>query len=156
MQLSPNFSLNEMIRSNTASRLGISNMPDPSGILRLVAVCTNILEPVRAHFGKPVRVNSGYRSLELNAHVPGSAKRSQHTLCEAADYEIDGVSNVEIAKWVRDNLKFDQLILEAHTPGIANSGWVHTSWTDRHPARGLVETMTPSRSGPFYSTGIRT
>ena len=128
LKLSKNFSLYELTHSNTGEARKIYNLPDEAGIERLRQVCEHILQPVRDHFGKPVRVNSGYRSLALNAAIKG-AKSSQHMKCEAADYEIDGMSNRELAHWVADNLQFDQIILEFHNnPKDPNSGWVHTSY----------------------------
>ena len=128
LMLSPNFSLYEMTYSPTAEARKIYNLPDEAGIERLRQVCLNILQPVRDYFKKPVLVNSGYRSLALNAAVKG-AKSSQHLKCEAADYEIMGLNNRELAHWVAKNLLFDQLILEFHNnPKDPNSGWVHTSY----------------------------
>jgi len=127
MNLSPHFTLAEMTRSDTAQRRQIRNVPDAAGIAKLKRVCETILEPVRAHFGKPVTVNSGYRSPALNRVIPGSSDTSQHTKCEAVDFEIPGFSNYEVAKWCRDNLTFGQLILEFYTPGQPSSGWVHCS-----------------------------
>lgn len=128
LMLSKNFSLYELTHSNTAVARKIYNLPDEAGIERLRQVCEHILQPVRDHFGKPVRVNSGYRSLALNTAIKG-AKSSQHMKCEAADYEIDGMSNRDLAHWVAANLQFDQVILEFHNnSNDPNSGWVHTSY----------------------------
>lgn len=127
MQLSDHFVLGELIRSDSAARRGIDNRPDDDGVDKLRALCANILEPVRARFGRPVTVNSGYRCPALNRAIGGSS-RSQHMLCEAVDFEVSGVANWEVAAWVRDNLAFDQLILEAYTAGRPDSGWVHASW----------------------------
>lgn len=126
-RLSAHFVLNEMIRSQTAARKGINNTPPDEVIPKLRDICVQILEPVRRHFGAPIRPNSGYRSPELNNAVGGSA-RSQHPLGEAVDFEIAGVSNYDLAAWIKDNLVFDQLILECYTPGVLHSGWVHVSY----------------------------
>jgi len=127
MNLSPHFTLAELTRSETAQRYQIDNTPDAAGIAKLQRVAETILEPVRKHFGKPVMVNSGYRSVSVNRRVPGSSNTSQHTLCEAVDFEVPGVSNFEVAKWCRDNLTFGQLILEFVNPAVPGSGWVHCS-----------------------------
>jgi hypothetical protein len=82
---------------------------------------------VRDHFGKSVVVTSGYRSPEVNAAVGGS-KTSDHCKGQAADIEIPGVPNAELAEWIRDNLDFTQVILEFYTQGIPDSGWVHVSY----------------------------
>jgi zinc D-Ala-D-Ala carboxypeptidase len=86
-----------------------------------------VLQPIRDHFNKSVTVNSGYRSPEVNAAVGGS-KTSDHCKGQAADIEIAGVPNAELAEWIRDNLAFTQVILEFYTQGIPDSGWVHVSY----------------------------
>ena len=125
-RLSPHFTLGELIRSETAERKGIDNTPPPEIIPKLQRLCEEILEPVRENYGVPFRPNSGYRSEALNREIGGSP-RSQHCLGEAVDIEIAGVSNYDLAKWIRDNLAFDQLILECYHRGVPNSGWVHVS-----------------------------
>lgn len=125
--LSPHFSLAELTKSQTAIRKGIPNVPGPAAVVRLRALCGAVLEPVRAHFGRPLIVGSGYRSPRLNRAIGGAAG-SQHCRGEAADIEIAGVPNGDIAAWIRDHLAFDQLILEAYTPGEPASGWVHVSY----------------------------
>lgn len=152
MQLSPHFTLDEMTRSATARAIGDPNQPDAAATACLQTLCGQVLEPVRAHFGRPVRINSGYRSLRTNRAV-GSGDSSQHRRGEAADIEIAGISNAEVAVWIRDNLTFDQLILESYTRGVPGSGWVHVSYrADR--LRKSVLTMTMAPHGPVYSSGI--
>lgn len=117
-----------MTFSDTAIRKNIDNTPGLEEAINLTNVCNNILQPVRDHFGKSVRINSGYRSVELCLAV-GSSAKSQHAKGEAADFEINGVSNYDLAKWVYNNLDYDQLILEYFDPkGDPNSGWVHCSY----------------------------
>lgn len=125
-KLSPHFTLGELIRSNTAERKGIDNRPPPELSDKLRRLCVEILEPVREHFGTPFRPNSGYRSPELNKAIGGSPT-SQHCKAEAVDIEIAGVSNYELARWISENLVFDQLILECYRRGEPSSGWVHVS-----------------------------
>ncbi|MFA5490842.1 MAG: D-Ala-D-Ala carboxypeptidase family metallohydrolase [Candidimonas sp.] len=128
MKLSANFTLEEMIRSQTASRLGIDNMPRENEIIEnLRRLCVNVLQPLRSHFGYPVIVSSGYRSLRLNRAI-GSKDSSQHIKGQAADFEVVGMDNYDIACWIRDNLDYDQLILEMYRPNEPRSGWVHCSW----------------------------
>jgi hypothetical protein len=130
MQLSPHFKLNEFTKSDTAIRKRIDNTPGPVHAANLKKVCEKILEPVRNHFGKPVRINSGYRGPALNAAVGGSSK-SQHCNGQAVDFEIDGLPNPELAKWVSENCEFDQIILEFYDPKEGpNSGWVHASYAE--------------------------
>jgi putative chitinase len=127
MQLSEHFNLKEFTKSETAIRKRIDNTPNAAHAENLKNVCEKILEPVRKHFGKPVRINSGYRGPALNAAVGGSSK-SQHCNGEAVDFEIDGLPNPELAKWVSENCDFDQIILEFYDPKEGpNSGWVHAS-----------------------------
>lgn len=130
MQLTEHFKLNEFTKSETAMRKRIDNTPGPVHASNLQKVCEKILEPVRNHFGKPVRINSGYRGPALNAAVGGSSK-SQHCNGEAVDFEIDGLPNPELAKWVSENCDFDQIILEFYDPKEGpNSGWVHASYSE--------------------------
>ena len=119
MQLSEHFKLNEFTKSETAIRKRIDNTPGPAHASNLQKVCEKILEPVRNHFQKPVRINSGYRGPALNSAVGGSSK-SQHCNGEAVDFEIDGLANPELAKWVAANCDFDQIILEF-------DAWTHIS-----------------------------
>lgn len=128
MKLEKNFSLKEMTFSDTAIRKGIDNTPKIEEIVNLTVLCCHILQPVRDHFGKSVNINSGFRSVELCEAV-GSSAKSQHTKGEAADFEIYGLSNLELATWIYENLEYDQMILEFHDPeGDPNSGWVHCSY----------------------------
>ena len=125
MRLSKHFTLEEMCKSQTAVRKGIDNTPGSGEVKNLENVCYEILEPVRNKFDKPVTITSGYRS-EALCEAIGSKKTSQHAKGQAADFEVPGISNMELAKWIQENLEFDQLILECFTGG--NSGWVHCSY----------------------------
>jgi zinc D-Ala-D-Ala carboxypeptidase len=127
MQLTKNFSLHELTKSETALRMGYDNTPGPAETEALRLLCEKVLQPVRDHYGKGVKVNSGYRSPESNAAVGGS-KTSDHCKGMAADIEIPGVANAELAQWIMDNLEYTQLILEFYTPGIPDSGWCHISY----------------------------
>jgi len=127
MNLSKNFTLSEMTKSETALRHDMDNTPGEKEIGNLKLLCEKVLQPIRDHYGKGVKVNSGFRHPEVNAKVGGS-KTSDHCLGQAADIEIPGVANAELAEWIKDNLEFRQLILEFYTPGIPDSGWVHVSY----------------------------
>ena len=127
MRLSTNFTLKELIKSQTAERKGINNNPNEDNIENLQRLCEHILQPVRDHYGKVVSVSSGFRSPELCVAI-GSSVNSQHASGQAADFEIYGVSNKELADYIADNLDFDQLILEYWKPEEPNSGWVHCSY----------------------------
>jgi hypothetical protein len=126
MNLSRNFTLSELTKSDTAIRKGINNNPNAEQIEKLKALCENILQPVRDHFGR-VKVTSGFRSVDLCVAI-GSSVNSQHAKAEAADFEVIGTSNAELADWIYSNLEPDQLILEFFEPSEPNSGWIHCSW----------------------------
>jgi hypothetical protein len=136
MKLTRNFSLLELTKSDTAIRKGIDNNPNADQIEKLKALCENILQPVRDHFGR-VKVTSGFRSVELCEAI-GSSARSQHARAEAADFEVVGVDNAELFDWIKDNLTPDQLILEFYTPGEPNSGWIHCSWVSGTPRASFL------------------
>ena len=130
MKLTQNFSLNELTKSQTAERKGIDNTPSTEHQENLKSLCEMILQPIRDHFGQVVSVSSGYRSPELCTAI-GSKITSQHARGEAADFEIFGVSNKELADYIDQNLDYDQLILEYWKgDNEPNSGWVHCSYTD--------------------------
>ena len=133
MQLTRNFSLSELIKSDTAIRLGISNNPNQDQIEKLKLLCENILQPVRDHFGR-VTVTSCFRTAELCLKI-GSSINSQHCKAEAVDFEVIGVANAEVSDWIHKTLDYDQLILEYWTPEEKNSGWVHCSYVQENPRK---------------------
>ena len=126
MKLSEHFSLQEMTKSQTAVRMGIDNAPDDEQLQCLTDLCRNVLDHVRSEFG-PLTPSSGFRSPALCEAI-GSKPTSQHAKGEAADFEVMGVDNMELAKWIAHNLVFDQLILEYYKEDEPNSGWVHCSY----------------------------
>jgi hypothetical protein len=129
MNLSKSFTLNELTKSQEATRLGIDNTPNEEHILNLKLLCENILQPIRDFYGMPLSVSSGYRSAALCEAI-GSSSKSQHTKGQAADFEIFGVHNKELSDWIVQNLDYDQCILEFWNPNDPNSGWVHCSYND--------------------------
>ena len=137
MQLSNNFSLAELTKSQTATRKGIDNTPSDTHIQNLIHLAESVLQPVREHFGKPVMISSGYRSPALCEAI-GSSTKSQHARGEAADFEIPGVDNKELATWISKNTTFDQLILEFYYEGDPNSGWVHCSAVTEGPRKQVL------------------
>ena len=131
----------------------IRDRPDSAQTLvNLVNVANHILQPVRDQFG-PIRVNSGYRGLPLNKAVGGS-KTSQHCKGEAADFESSRIGNYKLACWCRDNLEFDQLILEFYTQGEPSSGWVHCSYRTDGQNRGKINTALRIKGKTVYKTGL--
>ncbi len=133
MKLSEHLELSEVIRSESAKRNGISNMPTPEHIENFKILATKVFEPIREHFGVPIRISSGYRSAELNKCIGGSAT-SQHSTGEAIDIDQDGttISNKQVFDYIKDNLAFDQLINEF------NYAWVHVSYKANGKQRGEI------------------
>lgn len=153
-QLSQHFGRAEFEHSDTGSAHGIANHMGALELAAARSLCLNVLEPIRAHFGRPMTLNSGYRCRQLNLLV-GSKPGSQHERGEAADIEIAGVTNAELALWIQHgDLDWDQLILEAYRPGVAGSGWVHVSRSSARRQRRQALTMTMGSHGPTYSNGI--
>ena len=136
MKLSRNFTLQELIKSDTAIRKGIENNPNADQVEKLKNLCETILQPVRDHFGR-VKVTSGFRSEQLCVAI-GSSINSQHAKAEAADFEVVGVDNAELAAWIYKNLEFDHLILEYYKVGEPNSGWIHCSICDKDPRKQFL------------------
>ena len=131
-QVSKNFQLYELTRSELAQRLRIDNAFASASELRAaVNLCREVLQPLRDKFGR-FSPNSVYRCQALERALkkkPASWKSpSQHCVGEAADVEIPGMATLELARWVERHLKFDQLICECYDPRQGpNSGWVHIS-----------------------------
>jgi uncharacterized protein YcbK (DUF882 family) len=152
MKLTANFSLEELTKSDTGLRLGLDNTPDDTQLANLVALCECVLQPVRDHFGKGVKVNSGLRTLAVNRAI-GSKDTSDHTKGMAADIEIPGVANAELAQWIVNNLEFRQVILEFYTPGIPDSGWVHVSYNPGDNKKQVL-TATKQSGKTVYLNGL--
>ena len=152
-QLSKNLSLQEVTNSDTAKRLGISNIPTEAHLKNLVLVAENVFQKIRDHFGKPINVSSGYRSAALNEATPGSSATSQHSKGEALDLDMDslnnGVTNRMIFEYIKDNLKFDQLIAEY--PENGNPSWVHVSYSSSGKQRNQILVCKRKNGSPSYS-----
>ena len=154
MKLSENFSLNELTKSQTATRKGINNTPGDNEKENLKSLSINILQKIRDHYKKPVRVTSGYRSPELCKAI-GSSVKSQHAKGEAADFEITGVDNFDLAIWISKNLEFDQLISEFYKDQHPDSGWVHCSYKADGTNRKQVLTAYKEGSKTRYGKGLQ-
>lgn len=152
MKLSANFSLAEMTKSDTALRLDMENTPGDKEIQNMTALCENVLQKVREHFAKGVKVNSGFRHPDVNAAVGGS-KTSDHCKGMAADIEIPGVANADLAQWIVDNCEFRQVILEFYTPGIPDSGWVHVSYNPDDNKKQVLTAMKENGK-TVYKAGL--
>lgn len=130
MKLSRNLRLAEMIRSESAKRLGISNQPTEEHIENMKRLAMMVFEPIRARFDTPIYISSGYRSERLNRAIKGAAN-SQHCTGEAVDIDMDGssiITNADVFHYIKDNLEFDQLIWEFGDKN--NPDWVHVSYKD--------------------------
>lgn len=147
MKLSDHFSLEEMTKSQTALRKNIPNTPTEAHTEALTNLCINLLEPIRWHFRKAFTPSSGYRSPELCVAI-GSNIHSQHAKGEAADFEIMGIDNYDLASYIAESLDFDQLILEYYTGG--NTGWVHCSYVTSGNRKEVL-----TYDGKSYTQGLK-
>jgi len=169
MRISQNFSLQELVYSPTALHAGIDQEEhlDTNAIARITALTLKVLQPVRDQFG-PTKINSCFRSEPLNTLIGGSSK-SQHCCSgtsAAADIEIfsEEISNLQLAEWIKDNLEFDQLILENYDPERIskitgkpegpNSGWVHVSYSSIGENRKEVLRMVKKNGKHKYYPGL--
>jgi len=148
MQLSKHFTLEEMEKSQTATRKGIKNKAGSGEIKNLGDLCYEVLEPVRAKFDKPVTITSGYRSPELSEAI-GSKSTSQHCLGEAVDMEVIGVSNLQVALWIQNNVDFDQLIMEYFDKDDPAGGWIHVSYKEGSNRKQIL-----TFDGKSYTNGL--
>lgn len=149
MDISPHFSYDEVIRSKTATDLGMDNNLPPELLPKVQLVANEILEKTRANWGKPVKINSWYRCPALNQMISNNPN-SQHTKGEAVDFTIPGINNFEVASYIRDNLLFDQLILERYDDENPDSGWVHCSFVDTANRKSVLRTV----DGNKYLKGL--
>lgn len=124
MQLSKHLSRAEFERSDAATNYGISNTMNSGQLAKAMALAINCFEPIREHLGKPIRVNSGYRSPAVNKRI-GGALTSQHSLGEAIDLDLH---DRDLFEWIIDNVTFDQLIAEFPSGGKAS--WFHISFRE--------------------------
>jgi hypothetical protein len=144
MVISQHLTLAELIRSESAKRHGINNMPTPEHIKNLKALAENIFEPIRTEFRVPIYLSSAYRSQALNKLVKGSAK-SQHCKGEAIDIDMDGhthnITNKDIFDFIVAKLPFDQVINEF------NYAWIHVSYKKNGPQRKQILRAVKNNSG---------
>ena len=153
MKLSQNFSLKEFTKSQTATRLGIDNTPKGDHLTAAKELFTQVVQHVRENFGV-TRINSGYRSPELNDAIGGSS-RSQHCKGQAVDIECDKADNLVVAQWIAGNLDFDQLILEFYKKGDPHSGWIHCSYRRNGDNRNQILTALKGDDGKVsYQEGL--
>ena len=150
-QLSEHLSLAEVIRSESAKRLGVSNMPTEEHIANFKILAENVFEPIRKNFRCPIYISSGYRSKELNAHIKDASKTSDHCKGMALDLDQDGssqdVTNSDVFHYIKDNLQFKQLICEYPIEG--NPSWVHVSY-DKNNLKNQILICVRENGRPNY------
>jgi uncharacterized protein YcbK (DUF882 family) len=143
MNLSPNFTLEELTASETAARNGLDNTPGPIAMKNLERLA-QFLEEVRKVLGKPVVISSGYRGPEVNAHV-GGQKASQHLVGCAADIKVPGMTPDAVCRAIiQSDLQYDQLIREFDS-------WTHISIPNEEGSTPRGQTLIIDRAGsrPF-------
>tara|TARA_R110000803_G_scaffold205959_1_gene272929 strand:- start:212 stop:673 length:462 start_codon:yes stop_codon:yes gene_type:complete len=133
-KISEHISYKEAVRSDTADRLNIINLPNESELDNMSIISEKIFEPLRSHVGGPIRINSFFRSVELNKAIGGSST-SQH--CKGQAFDLDDsygcMTNAEMYKFVKDNLDFDQMIWEFGDD--ENPNWIHISYVSQEKNR---------------------
>ena len=139
MNLSPHFTFEELTRTGQTS-LQAKNREEAKAFTKSLTELAELLEVIRAHFGKPVKVNSAFRGQAVNDATPGASKTSQHMKGEAADIEIPGVDDAELHRWIvkESGLKYGQCILE-RPPGRS---WVHVSICGTRDPKRCGEALT--------------
>ena len=152
MQLTNNFTLSELTKSETALRHDMDNTPGEKEIENLKRLAEKVLQPVREHYQKGVKCNSGYRAPAVNQKVGGSPT-SDHCKGQAADIEIPGIPNADLAQWITENLDFTQVILEFYTQGVPDSGWVHVSY-DPENLKKQALTAVKQNGKTVYLNGL--
>jgi hypothetical protein len=131
----------------------MDNTPHSDEVVQnLTMLCEQVLQPLRDVYGVGIKVNSGYRSPDVNAAVGGS-RTSDHCKGQAADIEIPGVANADLAQYIADNFNFTQLILEFYTQGVPDSGWVHVSY-DSNNLKKQVMTAVRQSGKTVYLQGL--
>lgn len=132
--ISKHVAYKEVVRSNTARRRGIKNIPTSRQLGRIIVLCKKVFEPLRKHVKKPIYISSMFRSAKLN-RVLGGAKRSQHMANNGAAMDLDAhifgkVTNRELGDYIKDNLEFDQLIYEDWDQDFDDYAWIHCSYNE--------------------------
>jgi hypothetical protein len=151
MKISEHLDLSEVIRSETAKRHGISNMPTEEHIANFKLLAENVFEKIRNNFRCPIHISSGYRSKELNACTPGASATSDHSKGMALDLDQDGhshgVTNNQVFHYIKDNVKFKQLIAEYPINGELS--WCHVSY-DENNLKNEILICVKENGKPHY------
>ena len=142
-RISKHISYKEAVGSNYAKQKGIKNKPNEEQVENMKLLAEKVFEPLREWVGAPIRVNSMFRSLELNTALKGS-KTSSHMKGEAMDItSMGGKSNLEMFHYIKDNLEFDQLIWEFGK----EPKWLHVSFSKNNRQQVLVT----KKRGVYYT-----
>ena len=145
-KISENISYKEAVRSETAKRLGISNKPKKEHIENMELIAEKIFQPLREWVDHPIRINSFYRSEELNSRI-GGAVSSAHKDGLAIDLDsLGGKTNLEMLHYIKDNLEFDVLINE-YPNEEGEPKWIHVSWNKKKNRKQVLEIK---RKGKYY------
>lgn len=148
MKLSEHISMKEAVSSATAEELGLQNKPNPSQLAKMMLLAEVVFEPLRTWANEPIRVNSFFRSEEVNLAINGS-RRSQHTKGEAIDISaMQDKTNKELFDYIKDNLDFDQLIWEFGTK--EEPQWIHVSYVSSIRNRQQVLKASKKKDGSTY------
>ena len=133
-KISNHISYKEGVYSNTATRKGIDNIPDEDQLANMQLIADEIFEPLRIYVNGPIKINSFFRSIELNKAIGGSSK-SQHCKGQAIDIDdtFGRMTNTEMYHFIKENLDFDQLIWEFGDED--NPAWVHVSYVSKEDNR---------------------
>jgi hypothetical protein len=151
-KISENISYKEAVRSETAKRLGISNKPKKEHIENMELIAEKIFQPLREWVDHPIRINSFYRSEELNSRI-GGAISSAHKEGLAIDLDsLGGKTNLEMFHYIKDNLDYDILINE-YPNDEGEPKWIHVSWNKKKNRKQVLEIK---RKGRYYTyTGCK-
>ena len=143
-RISKHISYKEAVGSNYAKQKGISNKPNEEQVENMKLLAKEVFEPLREWGDAPIKVNSMFRSLELNTALKGS-KTSSHMKGEAMDItSMGGKSNLEMFHYIKDNLEFDQLILEFGK----EPKWLHVSYS---PVKNRKQVLVTKKRGVYYT-----
>lgn len=150
MKLTKHFSLSEATKSYTASRHNIDNsIRDEEIYSNVLKTATELLEPIRCHFGIPFSPGSFYRCPELNKATGGS-NTSDHLTGQAVDCEIPSVHNIDLGIYIYENLEFDQLIFEHVDLEDPKAGWIHASYNDDRNKKQVLQAKRNSKGKTYY------
>ena len=150
-RISKNISYNESVKSATAIKKGIKNVPNEEQLSNMKLLADKIFQPLREHFKVSIGVSSFFRSKELNETI-GGAKSSKHMSGEAIDLDADiygKITNKEIFDWVVDNLEFDTIIWEFGSEN--NPAWVHITYLKNGNRNRKLRAFKDYKGGTHYS-----